>query len=138
MSDTTDLASLFFQWSQAVDYYRDKNADSLTPDQNVLLKDLSSQLDDISTHFTLDDVAATIASIQPEIDQIKTATAQAKKTLAKLNTIDKVTKAIAAVVSIGVSAESGNVGGIVSGIGDLASATAPPPKTARATKKATS
>jgi len=93
----------------------------------VLLKDLSSQLDDISTHFTLDDVAASIASIQPEIDQmeidqIKTITAQAKKTLAKLNTIDKVTKAIAAVVSIGVSAESGNVSGIVSGIGDLAGA----------------
>ena len=43
MSDAADLASLFFQWSQAVDDYRDRNAGTLSCDQKVQLKDFASQ-----------------------------------------------------------------------------------------------
>jgi|ERR1700691_4798448 hypothetical protein len=126
MSDASDLATLFFQWSQAVDEFRGNNAPTLTSDQKVRLKDLAGQLDDISTHFTLADIANTIASIQPQISQIKTVTANAKNTLQKLKTTARIVSAVAAVVAIGVSAEGGNVGGVLAGIGDLAKAVSPP------------
>jgi len=125
MSDASDLASIFFQWSQAVDDFRDNNAATLTSDQKVRLKDLAGQLDDISTHFTLSDIAASVAAIQPQIDQIKTVTANAKATLQKLNTVAKVVSVVGAVAAIGVSAAAGNVGGVLGGIGDLAKAIAP-------------
>jgi|HubBroStandDraft_1064217.scaffolds.fasta_scaffold196381_1 hypothetical protein len=126
MSDASDLATLFFQWSQAVDEFRGNNAPTLTSDQKVYLKDLAGQLDDISTHFTLADIANTIASIQPQISQIKTVTANAKNTLQKLKTTAQIVSAVAAVVAIGVSAVGGNVGGVLAGIGDLAKAVSPP------------
>jgi hypothetical protein len=119
MSDAADLASLFFQWSLAVDAYRDKNTGTLTPDEKIRLKDLSNQLDDISTHFTLQDIGSIITSIQAQIGQIKTVTAQAKKTLKNLTTAATVIKVVSAVAAIGVSAASGNIGGIVGAIGDL-------------------
>lgn len=126
MSDASDLASIFFQWSQAVDAFRGDNAATLTSDEKVRLKDLAGQLDDISTHFTLSDIAASIAAIQPQIGQIKTVTANAKATLQKLNAVAKVVSGVAAVVTIGLSAAAGNVGGVLGGIGDLAKAIAPP------------
>jgi signal recognition particle GTPase len=126
MSDASDLATLFFQWSQAVDEFRGNNAPTLTSDQKVRLKDFAGQLDDISTHFTLADIASTIASIQPQINQIKTVTANAKNTLRKLKTTAQIVSAVAAVVAIGVSVEGGNVGGVLAGIGDLAKAVSPP------------
>jgi len=119
MSDAADLSSLYFQWSQAVDDYREKNASTLTSDQKVRLKDLSNHLDDLSTHFTLADVAGNIASIQAEVNQIKTVTANAKKTLKRLNTVDMVMKGVAAVVAMGLSASSGNAGGVLGGVDDL-------------------
>jgi hypothetical protein len=126
MSDAADLASLFLQWSRAVDDYRDSNSGTWTPDQKLRLKDFSDNLDDISTHFTLADVAETIASLQGEVNQIKTLTAQAKETIKRLSTVDKVTKVVAAVVALGLSAESGNIGGVLGAIGDFTKATAAP------------
>jgi hypothetical protein len=126
MSDASDLATLFFQWSQAVDEFRGNNAATLTSDQKVRLKDLAGQLDDISTHFTLADIANTIASIQPQISQIKSVTANAKNTLQKLKTTAQIVSAVAAVAAIGVSAVGGNVGGVLAGIGDLAKAVSQP------------
>jgi uncharacterized phage infection (PIP) family protein YhgE len=125
MSDASDLSGIFFEWSQVVDDFRDKNSATLTSDEKVRLKDLAGQLDDISTHFTLSDIADTIAAIQPQIDQIKTVTANAKAALQRLNTVAKFVSAVAAVAAIGVSAVGGNVGGVLGGIGDLTKAIAP-------------
>jgi hypothetical protein len=126
MSDASDLASLFFQWSQAVDQYRGDHADTLNSNQKVRLKDLAGQLDDVSTHFTLEDIEDTIASIQPQIEKIETVTADARKTVKKLTTFAQVVSAAAAAVAIGVSAAAGNVGGVLAGIDDLAKAISPP------------
>lgn len=119
MSDSSDLSSLYFQWSEAVDDFRASNLASLTVDQLVSLKDVANQLDDLATHFTLADVAETLASIQTEVNTIKTVTADARKTLERLKALETVMKGVTAVVAMGMSALSGNAAGIAGAIGDL-------------------
>jgi len=119
MSDSSDLSSLYFQWSEAVDDFRASNLASLTVDQLVSLKDVANQLDDLATHFTLADVAETLASIQTEVNAIKAVTADATKTLERLKALETVMKGVTAVVAMGMSALSGNAAGIAGAIGDL-------------------
>jgi len=115
-----DLADLFFQWSQQVDSYRDQNFQSLTPDEQTRLKDLSHQLDDISAHFTLSDIANTLGSIECDLEQIKTVTTEAKEELKKAQTALTVIKIASAAAALGLAIASGNPGTIGGAISDLA------------------
>lgn len=119
MPDAADFAKLFFQWSQAVDDYRDQHFDELSPDQRSRMKDFAHQLDDISDHFTIIDIDETLESIRGDVQQIESVTTQAKAALKKLQTIEEVTKVICAVVALGIAAETGNVGTVEGSLEDL-------------------
>ncbi len=119
MPDAADFAKLFFDWSQSVDDYRDEHFDELSPDQQSRLKDFAHQLDDISDHFTIEDIDETLQSISGDLDDIAKVTTNAKAALKRLQTIEEVTKVIAAVVAIGVAAETGNIGTIEGSLEDL-------------------
>jgi hypothetical protein len=125
MSQSADLASLFFTWSEAVDDYRDENAGTLTLDQELHLKTLSNRLDSLATEFTLAEIAETVASIQEAVGQLKAVTAQAKETLHKLKTVEQVTKVVEALAALGVAAASGNLRGVGGALGDLTKAMTP-------------
>jgi hypothetical protein len=76
----------------AVDDYRFEHPE-LAPAEKLRLNNLSNQLSNISTRFTLEDVGNVIASIKGEVNQIKNVSAQAKNMLARLNTVSKVVQA---------------------------------------------
>ncbi len=119
MPDAANLARLFFEWSQALDDYRDEHFDELSSDQQSRLKDFAHHLDDISDHFTIEDIDETLESIRGDVKEIAKVAGDAKGTLKKLQTLDEVTKVVAAMVAIGVAAETGNIGTIEGSLEDL-------------------
>ena len=118
MSDAAELSQTYFDLSKEMDEFRDTH--DLDPDEQTHLKDLAHQLDDISAHFTIEDIAEKLSSIEDQVEQIKKVTASAKQSLKKLEHADEVIKVAAALVSLGLGAESGNVGTIGGALGDLA------------------
>ncbi len=114
-----DLADVFLQWSREVDNYRDRNFDTLAPDEQTRLKDLSHQLDDISAHLTLVDISETLASMDCDLAQIESVTARAKQELKKSRTVVEVIQITSAVAALGLAISSGNVGTIGGALADL-------------------
>lgn len=121
VSEANNLANIFFSLSQAVDTFRfAPRTPPLTSTQAARLKDESQALDDRAHHFTAEAIGATLQTIQGDLANIKTLTAQAKQQVQNLNDVDKVIKIVTSALSVGTAIAAGNVPNILSAMQALA------------------
>ena len=123
------LADLFAQAAKAIDDYRAQHLKQLTPQQRMDLEEAIGKIDDVHDECTADAIAATLESIQSDLDRIAGVTAQAQQALQHLETVEKVTKIASAVAELGAAIMSGNYGAIPSAIEDVADAAKKDPGT---------
>jgi hypothetical protein len=122
-TETDNLANIFFSLSQAVDNFRFAPRNPpLTDAQASRLKDESQALDDRAHHFTAEAIGATLQSIQGNLTNIKSLTANVKHQVQNLNDVDKVIKIVTSALTLGTAIAAGNVPTILSATQALAGA----------------
>ena len=107
------LANQFYSCSAAVDAFRLNCNPPLPADQMAQLKLKADALSDQAYAFTADAIGATLATIQPDLDKIRTVTGQAADQLNHLNEVSEVITMATAVFDLGVAIASGNPGSIL-------------------------
>jgi len=120
-AEANRLAILFNSLSQALDDFRLADHDpSIPPDQLARLKDESQALEDRAHFFTAAAIGATLQSIQPNLDNIKAVTAEAKNQVAALNDVSKIISIATSALSLGTAVAAGNPMSIVAAAQALA------------------
>lgn len=126
MSNSSDqaqqLADLFSRISDAVDQYRTRQFDTLTPQERDRLEDLIQQLDDIHDRFTATAIQDTLNAIRDDLGRITQITDEARQSVEHLNTTAEVVKLVSAVAELGEAIIVGDYGAIPQSIKDLAQA----------------
>jgi len=122
-AEANNLANCFYALSQAVDNCRfAARTPPLTALQAGQLKDESQALDNRAHYFTAQAIGATLQSIQPDLANIKTLTAQAAQQVKGLQDADKVIKIVTSALTVGTAIAAGNVTTILSAAQALAAA----------------
>ena len=120
-AEANNLANSFYQLSQAVDSFRFATRNPpLSAIQAGQLKDESQALDNRAHYFTAQAIGATLQSIQANLANIKTLTAQAQQQVQNLNDVDKVLKIVTSALTLGTAIAAGNVPSILSAANALA------------------
>ena len=120
-SEAGQLADLFNSLSQALDNFRLSDQDPpIPPDQLARIKDEAQALEDRAHFFTAQAIGVTLQSIQPDLENIKAVTAQAKNQLGVLNDVSKVISIATSALSLGTAIAAGNPASIVAASGALA------------------
>ena len=123
VAEANNLANCFYALSQAVDSFRfATRIPPLTDIQAGQLKDESQGLDNQAHYFTAQAIGATLQSIQSDLANIKTLTAQAAQQVQKLKDVDKVIKIVTSVLNVGTAIAAGNVTSILSAVNALSGA----------------
>jgi hypothetical protein len=113
-TEANNLANLFYALSQGVDDFRlTPRTPPLDPATAGRLKDEAQALDDRAHYFTAAAIGATLQSIQPNLEDIKTLTAEAQKQVNNANTVDKVIMIATSVLSLGTAIAAGNIPSIL-------------------------
>jgi hypothetical protein len=107
-SDANDLATLFNEFSQAVDDFRLSFEPPLAPSQMARLKDESQALEDRAHYFTAEAIGPTLESLQSDLASVKAVTAQAKAQLSGLNDVAKGITIATSVLSLGTAIAAGD------------------------------
>jgi hypothetical protein len=108
------LADLFNDASQAVDDFRlADHQPPLSADEMARLKDEAQSLENRAHHFTAESMGAILDSIQDDLENIKTVTAEAATQLGHLNDVSKAISIATSVLSLGTAIAAGNPASIV-------------------------
>lgn len=100
--EARQLATLFDNLSLALDDFRLNDHDPpLSSKDAARLKKEADALEDLSHYFTAQAIGATLQKIQPDLENIKALTKEAKEQVAKLNEISKVFTIAGAALSLG-------------------------------------
>src|ERR1017187_1626046 len=107
-----ELAQIFFNLSNAVDDFRLRNFNALSPTEQQRLKDQAQALDTRGQQYTADASGAILQGIQPHLQNIKQATQSAQDALAHLNNVVKAITIVDAAVLVGsiVTGDLGSIG----------------------------
>jgi hypothetical protein len=109
-----ELADHFRAISDATDEFRLRDHDPpIPPAQLQDLKEKAQELQSLSFQFTAESVGATLQSIQPDLERIKTAATKAKDQLRILNSISEAISIVGAAVEMGtaiVAAKPASIG----------------------------
>jgi len=93
---------------------------NLPPAESAPVQAHSRKLEDMAHHFTAVSMAATLRAIQPQLDGIKTVTAEAKEQLNHLNDVAKVIAIAQAAVNVGTAIAGANPAAILGAAEGLA------------------
>jgi hypothetical protein len=107
-----DLAQIFFNLSNAVDTFRLRNYNALSPAKQQQLKDEAQALDTRGQQCTADALGAILQGVQPHLRNIKQATQDAQDALAHLDDVAKAITIVDAAVALVGSIGRGDLGSI--------------------------
>ena len=119
VNDPGSLARQFYSLSQALDDYRLAHWDQLPVDVRGQLKDEAQALDTRAHYLTAAALQQISAAIQPELDAITSATADAEAALDHLQTVDSAISIAIAAVSLGAAIATGSIASITSAVTTL-------------------
>ena len=120
-AEAGQMADLFNNLSQALDDYRlDDHVSPIPADQLARLKDEAQSLEDRAHYFTAQAIGATLQSIQSDLVNIKSVTAQAREQVGRLNDVSKVISIATSALSLGTAIAAGNPVSIVAAANALA------------------
>jgi ABC-type transporter Mla subunit MlaD len=117
--EARSLADLFGETSKAVDEYRARHLNELTPEQRTQLEQLIQKIDDAHDECTADAIEDTINQVQTSLQQIASVTGQAQQALKHLNTVQQVVNIASAVSELAQAIMTADYGGIPSALVNL-------------------
>ena len=121
------LADLFTQLANEVDAFRNAHYDELSPAQRADLEDKIQQLYDFHDEFAGDAIQNTLNAMQGDLSQLTSITAQAKKALQHLETVQRVVNIVSAASTLAEDIISADYGAIPDSVRVLAQAIQPSP-----------
>ena len=108
-AEAVELANLFNDLSLAIDQYRLSEQDPpLSRGEMSRLKDEAQAMEDRAHYLTAEAIGATLQAIQPQLDNIKSITAQARAQLAALGDAEKVIRVATTALNLGTAIAAGN------------------------------
>jgi len=116
-----ELAKLFNDVSFAIDEYRLSEQDPpLSKSEKSRLKNVAQGMEDSAHYLTAEAIGATLEAIQPQLDNIKLITIQAKTQLEVLKDAEKVIVVATLALNLGTAMAAGNPLSIIAAADELA------------------
>ena len=121
-----DLAQQFHDLAAAIGSYRLKNVATLSATQQAQLQNQQAMCTNLSNTWIATGLSMEQNNLATTLQQIKQATTQAQKAIAKIATVNSVLQIVSALAVLGASIASMNPSAIATGVQGVITAIAPP------------